>query len=224
MALSPVPAEPPEASCANCGAQLVADQRYCLSCGQPVSPVRLAFLDVLAPSSPPPAGALPAAAWPSPATIEAPPGSYVAVQSQGGANAWLRRNSGLLGLVGVLAVFLLAGLLIGHWVSQSKVAPNTTVKIEGLSGLAAAGGATTTPTTSATPSEPASSTAAPAKTSAKQEAKEKAEGEHETAKEKAPPKEAKKVSKSDLKKLTESTGKKHQEEINAHGAEPIETT
>ncbi len=225
MALSPVPAEQPEATCANCGSQLVADQRYCLNCGQPVSPVRLAFLDVLAPSGAPPAGALPAAAWPPPATIEALPGSYVAVQSQGGANAWLRRNSGLLGLIAVLGLFLLAGLLVGHWVSQSKTAPNTTVKVEGLSGLAAAGSAgATSGTASATPSEPASSTAAPAKTSAKQEVKEKAEGEHETAKEKAPPKEAKKVSKSDLKKLTQSTGKKHQEEINASGAEPIETT
>jgi len=224
MALSPVPSEQPDATCANCGAQLVADQRYCLNCGQPVSPVRLAFLDVLAPSAPPPAGALPAAAWPPAGTIDATPASYVAVQSQGGANAWLRRNSGLLGLIAILAVVLLAGLLIGHWVSQSKTPANTIVKIEGLAGLAAAG-STTAPSTS-TPSETStgSTGAAATKTSAKQEAKEKAEGEHETSKEKAPPPAPKKVSKASIKKLTESTGKKHEEEINAHGAEPIETT
>ena len=75
-----------------------------------------------------------------------------------------------------LGLFLLAGLLIGHWVSQSKTPANTTVKIEGLGGLAAAGtGATAT--TAGTPSESTSSTGASTKTSAKQEAKEKAERE-----------------------------------------------
>lgn len=43
--LAPVPSE--SSTCTNCSAPLVADQRYCLSCGQPCSPVRLAFLDVL---------------------------------------------------------------------------------------------------------------------------------------------------------------------------------
>ena len=49
MSLAPVPSEQPRtaASCANCSAPLAPDQRYCLACGQPVSPVRLAFLDVL---------------------------------------------------------------------------------------------------------------------------------------------------------------------------------
>jgi len=221
MALSPVPAEQPEATCASCGAQLVADQRYCLNCGQPATPVRLAFLDVLAPATPPPAGTMPAAAWPAGATIEAAPASYVAVQPQGGANAWLRRNSGLLGLIAILAVVLLSGLLIGHWVSQSKTPANTTVKIEGLAGLAAAGSATGA--TGSTPSEGSGSAGTATKTAPKQEAKEKAEGEHETAKEKAPPPPPKKVSKQKISKLTQSTGKKHQEEINALGAEPIET-
>ncbi len=120
-------------------------------------------------------------------------------------------------------MFLLAGLLIGHWVSQSRTPANTTVKIEGLGGLAAAGSgggaATSTPG-----SEPTGSTAGTAaKSSPKQEAKEAAEGAHETAKEKAPPPAPKKVSKAKVQKLTQSTGKKHQEEINALGAEPIET-
>jgi hypothetical protein len=220
MTLAPVPSDQPDATCANCGAALVADQRYCLSCGQPVSPVRLAFLDVLAPSDPAPAGSAPAA-WAAPATIEAAPAGFVTYQPQRGANAWLRRNSGLLGLVAILGLFLLAGLLVGHWVSQSKTPANTTVKIEGLGGLAAAGSAGA----AATPTSPASSNPTPAasKSSSKQEAKEAAEGEHETKAEKAPPKAPKKVSSGTLQKLTQSKGKKHQEEINALGAEPIET-
>ena len=47
MSLVPVASDQAGTSCADCGAPLVADQRYCLSCGQPASPVRLAFLDVL---------------------------------------------------------------------------------------------------------------------------------------------------------------------------------
>ncbi|HEX9481728.1 MAG TPA: zinc ribbon domain-containing protein [Solirubrobacteraceae bacterium] len=218
MSLAPVPQ--PDATCANCGAAVVADQRYCLSCGQPVSPVRLAFLDVLAPSGPAPAAAAPVG-WPDPGTIDLAPAGYV-VQQQSGANAWLRRNSGLLGLIAVLALFALGGLLIGHWVSQSKTPANTTVKIEGLGGLAAAGAGGTAANAS-TPSESTSSTGASTKTSAKQEAKEKAEGEKETAKEKAPPPAPKAVSRAKINKLSKSTGKKHQEEINALGAEPIET-
>lgn len=220
MSLSPVPSEQPEATCANCGAHLVADQRYCLSCGQPVSPVRLAFLDVLAPAAPaPPAGTAPAA-WAPPGTIEVTPANYVAVQSQGGANAWLRRNSGLLGLVAVLGLFLLAGLLVGHWVSTSKAPANTTIKVEGLGGLAAGSTGGSTPSTTGT-SETSAGTGA-SKASPKQEAKEAAEGEHETAKEKAPPPAPKKVSKNAVTKLSQTTGKKHQEEINKLGAEPIE--
>jgi hypothetical protein len=215
MSLSPVPSEQPNATCANCGAQLVADQRYCLSCGQPVTPVRLAFLDALTPGSPAaPPGAMPTQ-WASPTTIEVSPAGYIPVQSQQGASAWLRRNSGLMGLLTVLVLCLLAGLLIGHWVSQSKAPANQIVKIEGLGGLGAVGGsATTTPTTAS--STPSTAT----KSSASQEAK---EGEHETKAEKAPPKAPKKVAPEKLKKLTESKGKKHQEEINALGAEPIET-
>ncbi len=219
MSLASVPSDQPEATCANCGAPVVADQRYCLSCGQPVSPVRLAFLDVLAPAGPPPAAAAPTG-WAAPSTIDLAPSGYV-VQQQTGANAWLRRNSGLLGLIAILALFLLSGLLIGHWVSQSKTPANTTIKVEGLGGLAAGtGGAATTATN---PAESTGSTGAASKSSAKQEAREKAEGEHETAKEKAPPPAPKAVSKEKIDKLTKSTGKKHQEEINALGAAPIET-
>jgi hypothetical protein len=222
MSLVPVPSEQrqPETTCANCDAPLVADQRYCLSCGRPVSPVRLAFLDVLAPAAPPPppAGTLPAA-W-APGGFELTPTGYVPVQQQGAAG-WLRRNSGLLGLLIVLALFLLAGLLVGHWVSQSKTPANQTVKIEGLSGLGAVGAGTGTGASSSTPASGSSAPAA--KASAAASKKEEEVGKHETAKEKAPPAAPKAVSKAKVQKLTQSTGKKHQEEINALGAQPIET-
>ena len=228
MNLSPVPSEQPEATCANCGASLVADQRYCLSCGQPVSPVRLAFLDVLSPAAPAPAGAAPSA-WATPSTIEAAPGSYLALAPATGANAWLRRNSGLLALIGILGLFLLAGLLVGHWVSASKTPANTTVKIEGLGGLAAAGtgtgaGATSggspeaTSTGAGSGSGSGSNPAAAVKSTPRQE---KAETEEAKKLEKQALPAPKKAT-TQIKKLSKSHGKKHQEEINALGAEPIE--
>jgi hypothetical protein len=225
MSLVPVPSgEPrPETSCASCNAPLVADQRYCLNCGKPVSPVRLAFLDALAPAAPvPPAGALPAAAWAS-GGYELTPSGYVPVQQQG-ASGWLRRNSGLMGLLTVLVLCLLTGLLVGHWVSESKTPANQTVKIEGLTGLGAAGtgGAVAGGTTATTPSTE-SATPAATKGAAAENKKDEETGKHETAKEKAPPPAPKPVTKAKINKLTQSHGKKHQEEINALGAEPIET-
>jgi hypothetical protein len=216
----PVPSEQPATSCAHCGAALVADQRYCLSCGQPCSPVRLAFLDVLqsdqrsGSQAPPPA-------WAVPGTIELGPSGYLPVQSQQGLNGWLRRNSGLLGLIAILLMCLFVGLLVGHWASQSKTPAGPQVyKIEGLGGVAAAGsstgaassGASTTPT----------ATAASTKSSSAQASKEAAEGEKETKAEKVLPTKTKKVTPTQVKKLSSTTGKKHQEEIAALGNEPIE--
>jgi hypothetical protein len=218
MSLVPVPSEQPGATCANCNAPLVADQRYCLSCGQPVTPVRLAFLDALTPTPPPSAPAQ--TGWGAPGTIEVSPAGYLPVAPQQGASAWLRRNNGLMGLLTVLVLCLLVGLLVGHWVSQGKTAaPGTqTVKIEGLAGLAGLGAAGTG--TSTTGSETGTTSTSTSKSSASQEKKEAEEGEHETKAEKAPPKKPVKVK---LNKLTTSTGKKHQEEINALGDQPIET-
>ncbi len=139
MSLVPVPSDQPqpESNCANCNVELVADQRYCLSCGKPVSPVRLAFLDALGPALPPPApaGTLPAA-W-APGGYELTPSGYVPVQENGAAG-WARRNTGLIGLAAVLVLCLLTGLLVGHWVSQSKTPANQTIKVEGLGALGAA--------------------------------------------------------------------------------------
>ena len=71
-----------------------------------------------------------------------------------GANRWLRRYSGLLGLLAVLLMCLIVGLLVGHWVTQGNKTPaKQVVEVKGLSGLAAAPAvAATTP---ASPRAPA---------------------------------------------------------------------
>jgi hypothetical protein len=213
MSLAPVASEQGGATCAGCGAALVADQRYCLSCGEPASPVRLAFLDVLQNGSGVPGVAAP--------TIEMSAAGYVPVGGSVGPNGWLRRNSGLLSLLAVLVLCLIVGLLVGHWVSQgsTKVPAKQVVEVKGLSGLSAApvAAATAAPTstTTTTPVEAKESAAAKA-AAAKAEAK-------LTKAEKAPPPQPVKVAPAKIKKLTNSSGKQHQEEINALGAQPIET-
>src|ERR1700734_526809 len=106
---------PPEgdgAKCSNCGAPVLADQRYCLACGQPCSPVRLAFLDVLQAES----------ELRAPVTIAPPVAGYLPPlpQHDGGAIGWLGRYSGLFGLIAVLLIVGLIGLLVGHWTAPSK--------------------------------------------------------------------------------------------------------
>jgi hypothetical protein len=216
VSLVPVPSEHAGATCAHCGAALVADQRYCLSCGQPASPVRLAFLDVLHGDS---AGANAAGAVPQ--TLEMTPAGFLPAGGQGGANNWLRRHSGLLSLLVLLVLCLIAGLLIGHWAGQggTKVPAKQVVEVKGLSGLAAAPvAASTTPaSTSSTPAVESS------KTSDKEAAELAKERAKETKAEKAPPPKPVKVAPAKIKKLSTSSGKQHQEEINALGAQPIET-
>jgi hypothetical protein len=214
MSLVPVPSEPSAETCASCGAALVADQRYCLTCGAPCSPVRLAFLDVLQNDQ---AAASPAG-WSAQGTVEGPVG-YAPIYQEPGVNGWLRRYSGLLGLLSVLLLCLVAGLLVGHWVTQGKTSSGPQiVKIEGLSGVPAAA-ATTTPASTT----PAASTPASSKGAEKEEAEESKEAAKETKAEKAPPPAPVKVSPTKLKKLSTSTGKQHQEEVNALGSQPIET-
>jgi hypothetical protein len=204
--LAPVPSD--GATCANCSATLVADQRYCLSCGHPVSPVRLAFLDVLAAerSPQPSAGQL------------ASPLAYASPQPESPVGpAWLRRYTPLFGVAAVLLVAMLIGLLLGHWVSQSKSPGSQVIKVEGLgAGLAPASGTSTTAATTATGAGAAKSSAA----TSKEEKEELAEAKAEETKPAAPPKPVE-VKSSTLSKLTNSTGRKHQEEINKLGTAPI---
>ncbi len=221
MSLAPVPSEQPDAplSCANCSAPLAPDQRYCLACGRPVSPVRPAFLDVLQADAQSygvaqtPVGAL-------------PPGYAPVIEPTSGA-AWtlLRRYSGLFGLLSVLLLAILVGLLVGHWVTQSSSAPSRqVVRVEGLGALAAApaaAAASTTPASATTATTPTSTTGT---TSSKAAAKSEAhEAQEAKAIEKAPPPKAVKVTPTKLKNLGSSTGKKHEEEVNSLGAQPIET-
>ena len=132
----------------------------------------------------------------------------------------MRRYSGLFGLLSVLLMSIIVGLLVGHWITQSKAPGTQVVRVEGLTaGAAPAAGASTTAPSTTTPSNTPQS-AAPSKPSAKAEANEAKEA---TAIEKAPTPKAVKVSPTKLQKLGKTTGKKHAEEVNALGAQPIET-
>jgi hypothetical protein len=213
MSLAPVPSE--NATCSNCSAPLVADQRYCLSCGHPCSPVRLAFLDVLQSEGHQQVSARPLATTPAV--------TYAPLLEPAGPSGWLRRYSPLFGALTVLLLAMIAGLLVGHWVTQSKtsaaVPSQQTIKIEGLGGLAAGAAASTAPT-STTPTASASS-----QPSAKEETEEiakeaKAEKAQAQKLEKTKPR---KAGANTLQKLNSTTGKKHAEELNKLGAEPIET-
>jgi hypothetical protein len=213
VSLVPAPTEQGAATCENCGAPLVADQRYCLACGHPCSPVRLAFLDVLAHEADR-GGPFGSAGLVDRPAHGAP--AYLPL-AEPGTNGWLRRYSGLLSLLSVLLLCLMVGLLVGHWVTQGGTPSRQVVEVKGLSAAPAAA-ASTAP-------EGSSSAASPS-TKAK-EAKEEAEaakgGAKETKVEKAPPPKPVKVTPTKLKKLSSTTGKKHQEEVNALGAQPIET-
>lgn len=219
MSLAPVPSEQPAAgaTCANCSAPLAPDQRYCLACGQPVSPVRLAFLDVLQAESQPHSGQSPVASL--------PPGYASVIEPSSGPYAWMRRYSGLFGLLTVLLMAIVVGLLVGHWVTQSKAPSQQVVRVVGLNGAAttplASAGSTTTPSatpTTTTPKPAASSTTS--KASAKTEA---AEVKEAKAIEKKPVQKAVKVTPTQTKKLGSTTGQKHAEEVNKLGDQPIET-
>jgi hypothetical protein len=212
--LAPVPSESP--TCANCSAPLVADQRYCLACGQPVSPVRLAFLDVLQSER---------QQQSAPGALATTPVTYAPLLEPSGSPAWLRRYTPLFAVASVLLLALIAGLLVGHWVTQGKSTPapaTQVIKVEGLSaGTGAA--ATSTAPTSTTPA--ASSPTAATKSSPKSEAEEVAK-EAKAEKQQAAKVEhatVVKPSSTKLKKLGNSTGKKHEEEVNALGEQPIET-
>jgi hypothetical protein len=213
----PIQAPPQEGAptkCPNCGSAIVADQRYCLTCGQPCSPVRLAFLDVLQAES----------ALRTPVTIAPPPAGYLPpLPRDDGAIGWLRRYSGLFGLLAVLLMTGLIGLLVGHWMAPSKAPAAQILKIEG--GVLPAAAATASPTTTTPTSASSSSSKAAASKSAAateaQEVKEVKEAESPKVKPKAPVK----TSSSSLQKLSSSKGKQHQKEIEklTEGDKPIET-
>ena len=213
MSLAPVPSE--SANCSNCSAPLVADQRYCLSCGQPCSPVRLAFLDVLQTEHQPQAAGAgvrdaPPSTTPScnsrrqPQRLAAPLRAPVR-GAVGAADGDDRRP---------------AGRPLGH---AEQVPERADRESRGPLRRRAGGRGrdhradATTSTTSTTASGAKSSAPSEAdevKKEAKAEKQQAAKVEHAAVV---------KPSSTKLKKLGSSTGKKHEEEINALGAQPIET-
>jgi hypothetical protein len=224
---NPAPDGAAAAICAGCGAPLAPDQRYCLSCGRPSSPVRLAFLDVLqgeyqtngvGGSNAFPTGVGGASLYASPPEPEGTLGS-------------LRRYSGLFGLLGVLLAALLIGLLVGHWLTGGSSSGPQVLKVDLNAPLAAATPAATSTTGSAgtssgsgSGSNSTSSTKGASNSHTSSKSEEKAE-EVKDAKEVAKPKPlpaAHKAS-STLEKLAHSTGKKHAEEVSKLGNAPIET-
>jgi hypothetical protein len=209
------PPEGEDAKCPNCGAPVAADQRYCLACGQPCSPVRLAFLDVLQAEND---------LRVAPIAISPPAAGYLPPLPQDdGAIGQLRRYSGLFGLLAVLLIAGLIGLLVGHWLAPSKASGVSVVKLEGNLPAAAASApatSTSTSTTPASPSKTATGKSAPATEA--QEVKEVKEAEKTAA---AKPKAVTKPSTATLNKLSTSKGKTHQKEIEklTEGDKPIET-
>jgi hypothetical protein len=212
------------AACTSCGAALAPDQRYCLACGQPASPVRLAFLDVLQGEYQAPAqgvgvggGSPPAAAY------------YAQPPEPDGLLGSLRRYSGLLALAGVLLASLLIGLLVGHWITggNSSATPGKQViEVKGLSGaLAAAPTAASTGSSGSATGESSTGSGSKGHEAAKQAAKQEAKDVKEASAAKAPPVVHKKTSAQSLQKLNQTTGKQHAKEVNSliKGDEPIET-
>jgi hypothetical protein len=203
-------------TCPGCGEAVLPDQRYCLACGRPCSPVRLAFLDILQPES----------EQRSQVSIVSAPGDHVPALQQDGAIGWLRRYAGLLALLSVLLTTGLIGLLVGHWLAPSKTLGSEVLTIRGLPVAGAAPpatttAATTTATTSAVNQPPFAKSTTASKPTEAQEVREVREAE--SSKAKSPP--PVKTSSSSLKKVEKLTGKQHQKAIEAltAGGKPIET-
>lgn len=208
MSIVPIHSDPAEATCPSCGAAVAADQHYCLNCGRPCAPLRLPFMEVLQ-SGPPGQRA------------QGPPGyagnGYLPPLQQSDGGGPLRRYTGLFTLVGVLLVTAVIGLLIGHWASGSGGSANgpQVIKLEGLSGTAAA------PSTSSP--EGSAGTGSTANGGGK--GSESKSSEHETKEEEKETKEAKlpppsKQSSKSVQNLSKLSGKQAEEEIKKIGNSP----
>jgi hypothetical protein len=226
MDVIPLPTSPSDATatatCAGCGAPLAPDQRYCLACGRPCSPVRLAFLDVLQTEH---TAATSILGGPQAAGYPPPP-------EPDGLLGSLRRYSGLFGLLGVLLAALLIGLLVGHWITGGASPGKQVLEVKGLSGAfaaapaaGAAGTSTGSGSSSSTGHHGAStgSSSSQSHSSPKSEQAEEAEEAKEVKTTKPPPA-AHKTSSATLQKLEHTTGKQHAKEVAAElGNGPIET-
>jgi predicted lipid-binding transport protein (Tim44 family) len=219
----------PTAACAGCGAPLAPDQRYCLACGRPASPVRLAFLDVL--QAEPGTAATAILGAPSAAGYQPPP-------DPPGMLGSLRRYSGLFGLLGVLLASLLIGLLVGHWLTGSPGTGKQVVEVKGLgvplaaaaaanssgsAGMSTGSGSSSSSSHHSSSGSSQSHSAAQSEGGVSESSSEAAEAAKEVKTTKALPK-AHKTSSATLQKLEHTTGKQHAKEVKAAlGNGPIET-
>jgi hypothetical protein len=126
--------------CANCGARLAGDQRYCVECGERRGKARYSL-----------SGGAPSATRKTALAREQRPS--------------LSSSGALIGGVATLLLAMAVGLLIGLNVNSSAPAPKQQVQVVPYSGAAAAP-ATSTPAAS-TPNSAATAAAKPSKPTAK---------------------------------------------------------
>lgn len=128
-------------SCAQCGAPLADDQRYCLHCGEPRP-------DVKGPLSSGPLADTRAQTPPTPpGAPSSPPGSVPPVPAgvPAGGSATRNNSVALIAGVGVLLLAMGIGVLIGRAGSGSaKAAPAQVITVGGSGGVSGAGGSGTT--------------------------------------------------------------------------------
>jgi hypothetical protein len=138
--------------CANCGAPLAADQRYCLACGARRGSARRLFARGSAPAT----------------------GVTTAVTSvrETPEAARLRTNLSVLGALACLLLALGIGVLIGRGGADRPTGKPAPAQVITVSGAAAPAATTTTPAgTDTTPATPATPKSAKPKASASKSAK-----------------------------------------------------
>jgi hypothetical protein len=118
-------------NCANCGAPLALDQRYCLQCGQRRGDPRLPFMDAVV---------LMDAVQ---RTQNAPPPPPPAKKRRGGISP----NAALITGIGVLLLALGLGVLIGRSGNNETASAPQTPQVITVEGNAGGGGGEATPTT-----------------------------------------------------------------------------
>ncbi len=242
MAITPVASSstPTSTSCPHCGAAVLPDQRYCLTCGQPCSPVRLAFLDVLRSEH---AAAQPATALPGSTQLLAPGGPglpvgptaggsvvYMRPPEQDGVMGWLQRRAGALALISMLLLVGLIGLLVGHWITDNPKSGPQEVKIVYPNGVpTATTGAGATGSGATSSGAKSKSSGASSTKQSSEEAAERKEEQEIKAEEKKPAALPAPIKSNSAKerKFATTTGKQHAEEAKKREEEnpyaPVET-
>jgi hypothetical protein len=140
--------------CAQCGAPLAADQRYCLACGARRAAARLPFLDILRRDDEQAAELVPFGTPIAPVAAVIPPPPH-----DGSLASQLRANTGLIAGVGVLLLAMLIGVLIGSGFGNDNSSANANQRPQVISvgapaaAAPAAAAPTATTPTATTPTE-----------------------------------------------------------------------